>query len=183
MSSSSILCLIALSVLVGEQNEGYRSKFLRTYDHKFEVCRQVADRAKKDNVDPVLAVAVARVESGFKSELISNKGALGPLQVMKKHACDKWRPDCKPKWHSGAKNPTTDDLIRVGIKVLKKNVKKEEGNVFLALCHYNQGTHCGRGGKLYAKRVQRYVEVYQRQLDLTEPIRRRRLTRGKDIGR
>ena len=185
--SNTVLCLVALSVLVGEQNEGYRSKFLREYDKKFDVCLQVADIASASNVDPVLAVSVARVESGFKRELTSSRGALGPLQVMKKHACTRWRPGCKPKWPSGSRNPTTKDLIKVGVKVLKGLLKDHNGNISLALCHYNQGTTCGKGGRLYAKRAQRYAEVYRRQLNSVEPLRKRRILKrhqaGRDVGK
>ena len=187
--TTAVLCLVALSVLVGEQNEGYRSKFLRSYETKFNVCLQVAERAVTDKLDPVLAVAVARVESGFKANLVSSKGALGPLQVMEKHACTKWRKGCVPQWPSGAQAPTVDDLIEVGVGVLKA-LKRNKGSVSLALCHYNQGTICGRGGRLYAKRVQRYMEVYRHQVSVAEkPIRKRRLLRrpnsggGRDIGR
>jgi len=44
--------------------------------------QEVADAAKKYNVDPYLIFAIIQIESDFKNQRISNKGAAGLMQLM-----------------------------------------------------------------------------------------------------
>jgi len=100
---------------------GYSEK---VHDSRARVCLSVATEAVEQGVDPMLAAAVAHVESGFRKTAQSSAGAVGPMQVITKFWC---------------KNKKCD-LIKAGVKALDTYVSKygeREG-----LCRYVSGRAC-----------------------------------------
>ena len=67
-----------------------KSRHVRTADHikqrlvtREDIKRIVKISANKHNVDEKLVLAIMKTESSFKSNAISNKGAIGLMQIMK----------------------------------------------------------------------------------------------------
>ena len=96
------------------------------------------DNAKKSNyVKPSLALAVAQVESNFNANAISNKGAIGIMQIMPKTARD---------MYGVPKHKLFDPVINIklGISFLDHLIKKYKGRIDIALSHYNGGSAVGK---------------------------------------
>ena len=96
------------------------------------------DNAKKSNyVKPSLALAVAQVESNFNANAISNKGAIGIMQIMPKTARD---------MYGVPKHKLFDPVIniKIGISFLDHLIKKYKGRIDIALSHYNGGSAVGK---------------------------------------
>ena len=106
-----------------------------------KVCVSVYKEAERQKVDPVLAVAVAWIESGFIASAKSSAGAVGPMQVMPQF----WCPGGKRK---GCK------LIKEGVRALKYYVDRYGVNS--GLCAYASGKPCikaGRAASVYRSKV------------------------------
>lgn len=73
----------------------------------------VEDAATRENVDPLLMVAVMAVESGFNPIAQSPMGAMGLMQVI-----PRWHQDKLNDMPAGLLDPATN--IRVGARVLKE---------------------------------------------------------------
>ena len=96
------------------------------------------DNAKKSNyVKPSLALAIAQVESNFNTNAISNKGAIGVMQIMPKTARDLYGIP-KHKFFDPIIN------IKIGISFLDHLIKKYKGRIDIALSHYNGGSAVGK---------------------------------------
>ena len=96
------------------------------------------DNAKKSNyVKPSLALAVAQVESNFNANAISNKGAIGVMQIMPKTPRD---------MYGVPKHKLFDPVIniKIGISFLDHLIKKYKGRIDIALSHYNGGSAVGK---------------------------------------
>ena len=92
---------------------------------------------KKSNyVTPALALAVAKVESNFNPNALSIKGARGVMQIMPRTGLLEFgvkREDLfKPEIN-----------IRIGVLFLDKLIKKYNGQIDIALSHYNGGSAVG----------------------------------------
>ncbi|HOL09472.1 MAG TPA: lytic transglycosylase domain-containing protein [Bacillota bacterium] len=80
-------------------------------------------RAIMDTFDPVLVASVIAIESGFKKNVISRKGARGLMQLT---------PDKLDDWKDVKKN------IQVGAAYLKEQIARFK-DVDLAIAAYNAG--------------------------------------------
>lgn len=81
-------------------------------------------------VDINLLKAVAKQESGFKSDVVSSAGAIGIMQLMPGTAAA-----------MGVKDPyNAQENIMGGAKYLSRLLAKYNGNVSLALAAYNAGS-------------------------------------------
>jgi len=94
--------------------------------------------AAQNGLDPYLVTAVIKVESNFRPDAVSAKGAVGLMQVM---------PDTA-RWAAskmGVLAPTAGDLVdpetnvRIGTWYLAELGREFEGNMVLTLAAYNAG--------------------------------------------
>jgi soluble lytic murein transglycosylase-like protein len=94
--------------------------------------------SEKQNLDPLLVLAMIKVESGFKDTARSGYGAKGLMQVV-------------PRWHRDklkGRNPyDTDVSVEVGTQVLKDCLDKRNGRLATTLACYSGGA------KLYYHKV------------------------------
>ena len=88
-------------------------------------------------VTPALALAVAKIESNYQSDAISNKGAIGVMQIMPLTALMEFGIE-KSKLFDPRIN------IKIGVKFLDHLIKKYKGNISIALSHYNGGSAVGK---------------------------------------
>ena len=104
-----------------------------------QVKRMVVEEAQRNGtVPPSLALAVAKVESGFDERARSNVGARGVMQIMPKTARDEFDVSAGRLW-----DPRLN--IQLGIAYLEKLYNQYGRRWDLALSHYNGGTLEGRG--------------------------------------
>lgn len=119
--------------------------------------QRIEDAAIRSSLDPALVKAVIQVESNFQSQITSQKGAMGLMQVMPKTA----------EAH-GIQQPyhPTDNLMGA-CDYLRKLINQYRGNLELALAAYNAGPkNVDRyGGIPPFKETQAYVskvmKIYQ----------------------
>ncbi len=120
----------------------------------------VQTAARKHEVDPALVHAVIAAESAYNPKAVSNKGAIGLMQIM---------PDTGRRF--GAQ---TSELyspgrnIAVGVRYLAELIEMFDGDLALALASYNAGENAvirfGRKvppypeTRAYVPRVLRYYE-------------------------
>lgn len=100
-----------------------------TYNYPKSYEEEILKAARQYNIDPDLVKAVIKVESNFSSTAVSQKGAVGVMQLMPETAQDYSVND--------PFNPT--DNINGGTKYLKDLVEMFNGNLQLALAAYNAG--------------------------------------------
>jgi soluble lytic murein transglycosylase len=90
-------------------------------------------RRTKDKMDPLMVLSLIRQESAFNPRARSSAGARGLMQLMPKTARMFHRNISKNKLH----NPNLN--IKIGVKLLKRLLKKYDGNLFYTLIAYNAG--------------------------------------------
>ena len=112
-----------LNIMSPNASSSYQKKLVKSLPNRIKVCKQVAKEAKKQSIDPVLAVSVAYHETRFEN-LTSSKGAKGPLGVIPKYHCPK-KGKC--------------DYTKAGITALKKFLKLNNYKKCKALAQYNRG--------------------------------------------
>jgi soluble lytic murein transglycosylase-like protein len=110
----------SLKVSKGKTNAGDAVDDLR---------RQVSRFAEEYNIDEELIRAVIQVESGWKTDAVSSKGARGLMQLMPRTAAMLGVED--------AFDP--EQNIEGGVKYLAQLTDKYEGDVEKALAAYNAG--------------------------------------------
>ena len=120
----------------------------------------VLKAANKHKIDPAIIMAIIMAESGYNPRAVSKKGAKGLMQLMPRTA--------KSLGVKNIFNP--NDNINAGAKYFKRNLKKFNGNVKLALAAYNAGSgnvkkYRGippfRATKIYVKKVLKYYQLYK----------------------
>lgn len=109
------------------------------------------------SLDPALVTAVAAVESGFKHDAISRKGAMGLMQVMPATAA---RYDVVGGAAQFAERALLDPQVnaQIGARYLADLLRMFDGELELALAAYN----AGEGAVMkYGRRVPPYPETQQ----------------------
>ena len=120
----------------------------------------VQSAAKANEVDPALVHAVIAAESNYDPKAVSDKGAIGLMQIM---------PDTGRRFGTKVKDLYSPSRnIAVGVRYLAELIEMFDGNIELALASYNAGENAvirfGRKvppypeTRAYVPRVLRYYE-------------------------
>jgi len=125
--------MVAMAPTTTKTDFGGRLQYSRP-----EIRRAVTIYAKRYRLDPALLRAVIKVESGFRQEAVSHKGAVGLMQLTPDTAATLRVADI----HDPIQN------IRGGAKQLRHLLNLYDGNLPLALAAYNAGVHRVKGGKV-----------------------------------
>lgn len=136
---------------------------------KPEIRRAITFYATRYRLDPALLHAVIKVESDFRPDVISRKGAVGLMQLMPETAV------------TLRVNDVYDPLqnVRGGARQLRHLLNIYERDVRLALAAYKAGIHRVSGGKIpriretrrYVRRVLKYYEQYRQAQLCRDPTR------------
>lgn len=116
-----------------------------------DVQRKVYEEAKRQNIEPAFALAVANQESRFNQAAHSKKGAIGVMQLM---------PDTAKSL--GVDPGQLEDNIKGGVMYLKQMLETFKGDMRIAAAAYNAGPHRQslREGRVPAiKETQDYVKA------------------------
>ena len=117
--------------------------------------------ASELEINPRLALNVARIESGLNPNIVSPKGAIGIFQVMPKFALIKYNVTQEMLFH-----PQIN--IRVGLSMLKALLDRFNNDVDLSLAAYNAGASrvVKAGYKIPSiKETQNYVRKVKKALE------------------
>jgi soluble lytic murein transglycosylase len=127
-----LLLVLLLGVLF------YQSNWLGRMMYPIKYRAEIDASAAEFRVDPLLIAAIIRVESNYKPELVSNKGAIGLMQIM---------PDTA-QWilaMEGFSSLNMDALydpksnIRMGAKYIELLNRQFNSNLAEVLASYNAG--------------------------------------------
>ena len=97
----------------------------------------ISESQKSKYVTPALALAVAEIESGFRADPISSKGAIGVMQIMPLTAKSVFNV---PRFQLF--DPMLN--IQLGVRFLDQLIAQYHGRIDLALSHYNGGSKVGK---------------------------------------
>ena len=85
-------------------------------DHRVETCAAVMSEAKRQGVDPKLAVAVAWSESRWYATVTNKRsGAKGPLQILPRY----WCPSADGVWRIHELGVSKCNYLKGGVRALK----------------------------------------------------------------
>ena len=125
---------------------------------KQEIHRAIIVYAKRYQLDPALLRAVIQVESNFRQDAISRRGAVGLMQLMP--------PTAAKLEVANIHDPLQN--IQGGAKQLRHLLNLYHGNLRLALAAYNAGVHRVkrdvpriRETKIYIQKVLASYQTYQ----------------------
>jgi soluble lytic murein transglycosylase-like protein len=108
----------------------------KSYNRPYIKMLLIENARLSEYVTPALAIAVAKVESDLRPDAVSNKGAIGVMQIMPRTGLLEFGVKRKDLF-----NPIIN--IKIGIKFLDQLIKKYRGNIGVALSHYNGGSAVG----------------------------------------
>ena len=103
------------------------------YQGTDDIQQLVIAQAKRQNILPSLALAIAKVESNFNPQALSHAGAKGVMQIMPRTAEQTFGV-------SRGRLFDPDVNIELGVKFIKKLLKRYDGRLDIALSHYNGGS-------------------------------------------
>ena len=108
----------------------------KNYNHPYIKMLLIENARLSEYVTPALAIAVAKVESDLRPDAVSNKGAIGVMQIMPRTGLLEFGIKRKDLF-----NPIIN--VKIGVKFLDQLIKKYKGNIGVALSHYNGGSAVG----------------------------------------
>ena len=108
----------------------------KNYNRPYIKMLLIENARLSEYVTPALAIAVAKIESDLRHDVVSNKGAIGVMQIMPRTGLLEFGVQRKDLF-----NPIIN--IKIGVKFLDQLIKKYKGNIGVALSHYNGGSAVG----------------------------------------
>lgn len=99
----------------------------------------IAEAAQRNDLDPYLLAAVINVESGFKPDRISPRGAVGLMQLMPSTAEELREASGEADELTAQKLKEPEVNIEYGARYLKGLVDRYDGDLHSALAAYNAG--------------------------------------------
>ncbi len=106
--------------------------------YKTEYSEYVYKYAQEYNVDPLMIFAIIKAESNFNPNVLSNRGAIGLMQLMDGTAeelCNKMGI-----YYTKQASLYDPELnVRIGTKYFSELINEYDGNNVLALTAYNAG--------------------------------------------
>jgi soluble lytic murein transglycosylase len=128
-----VIAFAALASMVWYFSDGIE-KWL--YPIKYQA--EINQAAEKNELDELLVAAVIRAESDFKPHLVSEKGAIGLMQIMPDTA--EWAADqMRVELPSIAQLEEPQLNIEIGTWYLKSLHQQFENNHIVAIAAYNAG--------------------------------------------
>lgn len=118
--------------IFGFSKAGYLDDVSRRFPMPFDA--QLQDNAKKNNVDPAWAFAIARRESSFMPDAASGAGALGLMQVMPGTASYLAKKKVR---RNTLFDPSRN--VELGTQYMRYLLDKMDNNEVLATASYNAG--------------------------------------------
>lgn len=129
--------------------------------------QMINDAAVMYNIPPSLIAAVIHAESGFDPFAMSNKGAMGMMQIT---------PETWTSLGGRGGSPFNPHLnIQLGTKYLRELLTQFRGNLMLTIAAYNAGPGAVEKyrtippfseTRMYVPKVLRYYQQYRRMLEL-----------------
>lgn len=138
----------------------FNKRNLRRYGKK-KIINTIKKTAYKFNVNPDIAVSIAKIESDFNHNSVSSSGAVGVMQLMKQTA----------SYYGVSNINNLNENIEGGIRFLKHLIEKYHDEKLVAAA-YNAGeTAVDRyGGIPPYKETQRYVKkflnIYNKKMNI-----------------
>jgi len=147
MNKNNILSLHLLTLLAFGLVAHSNYSLIKEREQRPNIDRILKVNFEVEGLDSRLVEAIIQVESSGRPDVVSNKGAIGLMQIV-------------PRWHRdrcGLSDDTDlfkpDVNIRCGSKVLRHYLAKENNNLREALARYNGGyTRC-KASYQYADKV------------------------------
>jgi len=151
--------------------------FAETWTKKKIIQTIISESQKSKFVRPEVALAVAEIESGFRPDPISSKGAIGVMQIM---------PLTAKSVFNVPRHKLFDPEIniRLGVKFLDQLIEQYHGEIHYALSHYNGGSKVGSfpnsriipATRSYVQKVHLAAKRHQKSLEKLEaPIWQKRV--------
>lgn len=139
MKNKGALCIISILIIIIFLAFNKNNILKIFYPKKYEEI--VSLYAKEYNVDENLIYAVIKAESNFDEKAVSNKNALGLMQIMEDTAKDIAKKNNIQVDENNARQEILDinNNINIGTKYLATLLEKYQ-NTELALAAYNAGT-------------------------------------------
>ena len=138
------------------------------YLENLPFAREIRGAAQRYDVDSLLLASIVEAESSFRPDAVSNRGALGLMQLMPQHfAAEESVDPLDPEVNLG-----------VGARYLRDLRKRYDGDLHLALAAYNAGpgTIDRYGGvppyretRAYVGRVLSLYSEHQREAGVSVP--------------
>lgn len=111
-------------------------------EKSYAIQKLLVDEANRQDIDPALALAIAKVESDFNPQALSHAGAKGVMQIM---------PATAENVFGISREQLFDEKINIelGISFIKKLLNRYHQRADIALSHYNGGSAVqGKSGQL-----------------------------------
>lgn len=126
----SLIIIILIAIL-------FNAKNLLKIFYRQDYSEYVEKYAKENEIDPLLVYAIIKAESNFEKTALSNKGAIGLMQLMDNTAKEIATNELI-EYESGSTLYNPEKNIQIGIKYFS-NLKDIFGNDSVALAAYNAG--------------------------------------------
>jgi soluble lytic murein transglycosylase-like protein len=109
-----------------------------TDDERLSLARCVVRESRRHRMDPALVLAVMHVESRFDTYAVSNKDAMGLMQILPSTGA--WlAPQVGVTWYGPQTLFDPEANVRIGVAYLRQLTDRYDGRIAIALAAYNWG--------------------------------------------